>query len=179
MKTVVVYKSVTGFTKKYAQWIAEDLNTDLYNVKEIDIGKLLYYDLIIYGGSLHAVGISGVSIIKDNLDKLYDKKIIIYATGASPAREDILDEVKDANFTDDEQKQLQFFYLRGGFNYEKLDFINKMLMTMMKWKIKLTKPEKRTPDERGMLAAFDKPVDFTKKENLNELLNYARSLNHE
>ncbi len=176
MKTAVVYKSVTGYTKKYAEWIAEDLNGDLYNVKDIDINRLMNYDLIIYGGSLHAVGISGVNMIKDNLDKLADKKIIIFTTGASPLRENILDEVKNANFSDEEQKRLRFFYLRGGFDYDRLDFVNKILMTLMKWKIKLTKPEKRTPDERGMLAAYEKPVDFTKKENLNELLSYARSL---
>ncbi len=27
MKTIVVYKSKTGFTKKYAEWISEELST--------------------------------------------------------------------------------------------------------------------------------------------------------
>jgi len=31
-------------------------------------------------------------------------------------------------------------------------------------------------DEKGMLAAYSKPMDFTKKENIKELLEYVRSL---
>ena len=29
MKSVVVYSSITGFTKKYAEWIAEDLGCEI------------------------------------------------------------------------------------------------------------------------------------------------------
>jgi len=174
MKTVVVYKSISGFTKKYAEWIAEALEADLLNLEKVDINILLKYDIIIYGGSLHAVGISGVNIIKNNLHKLRDKNIIVFTTGASPAKESIVSEVRDSNFSAEEQKQIQFYYFRGGFNFNKLNFINKILMTLLKWKIKLNRD--KTPDETGMLAAYSKPMDFTKVKNIKELLEYARSL---
>ncbi len=174
MKTVVVYKSISGFTKKYAEWIAEELETDLLRLKKIDIDILLKYDTIIYGGSLHAVGISGVNIIKNNLNRLKDKNIIVFTTGASPSKESAISEVKDSNFSVEEQKQIQFYYFRGGFDFNKLNFTNKILMTLMKWKIKLKCH--KTPDEKGMLAAFSKPMDFTKKENIKELLEYVLSL---
>jgi len=173
MKAVVVYKSISGFTKKYAEWIAEELKADLFRIEKIDIDILLKYDIIIYGGSLHAVGISGVSIIKDNLNKLRDKNIIVFATGASPLRESTVSEVRDSNFSVEEQKQIQFYYFRGGFDFKKLNFINRVLMTLMKWKIKLKRD--KTPDEKGMLAAYSRPMDFTKKENTKELLEYVRS----
>lgn len=174
MKTVVVYKSISGFTKKYAEWIAEELEADLLRLEKNDIDRLLKYDIIIYGGSLHAVGISGVHIIKNNLNKLRDKNIIIFTTGASPSKESIVSEVKDSNFSVEEQKQVQFYYFRGGFDFNKLNLINKILMTLLKWKIKLKRH--KTPDEKGMLAAYSKPMDFTKKENIKELLEYVRSL---
>ena len=56
----------------------------------------------------------------------------------------------------------------------KLNLINKVLMTLLKWKIKLKRH--KTPDEKGMLAAYSKPMDFTKKENIKELLEYVRLL---
>ena len=174
MKTVVVYKSISGFTKKYAEWIAEKLEADLFMVEKINIDILLKYDIIIYGGSLHAVGISGVNIIKGNLNKLRDKNIIIFTTGASLAKESIISEVRDSNFSVEEQKQIQFYYFRGGFDFNKLNLINKILMTLLKWKIKLKRH--KTPDEKGMLAAYSKPMDFTKKENIKELLEYVLSL---
>ena len=174
MKTIVVYKSISGFTKKYAEWIAEELEADLFRVEKIDIDILLKYEIIIYGGSLHAVGISGVKIIKNNLNKLRDKNIIIFTTGASLPNESIVSEVKDSNFSVEEQKQIQFYYFRGGFDFNKLNLINKILMTLLKWKIKLKRD--KAPDEKGMLAAYSKPMDFTKKENIKELLEFVRSL---
>jgi len=128
MKTIVVYKSISGFTKKYLKWIAEELEADLFRIEKIDIDILLKYDIIIYGGSLHAVGISGVSIIKDNLNKLRGKNIIVFATGASPLRESTVSEVRDSNFSIEEQKQIQFYYFRGGFDFKKLDFINEKII---------------------------------------------------
>ena len=174
MKTIVVYKSISGFTQKYAEWIAEELEADLFRIEKIDIDLLLKYDIIIYGGSLHAVGISGVKIIKNNLNKLRDKNIIIFTTGASLPKESIVSEVKDSNFSVEEQKQIQFYYFRGGFDFNKLNLINKILMTLLKWKIKLKRD--KAPDEKGMLAAYSKPMDFTKKENIKGLLEFVRSL---
>ena len=34
MKTLVVYTSQTGFTKKYAGWIAEEMNADIYDLND-------------------------------------------------------------------------------------------------------------------------------------------------
>jgi menaquinone-dependent protoporphyrinogen IX oxidase len=169
MKTVVVYKSISGFTKKYAEWIAEELETDLLRLKKIDIDILLKYDIIIYGGCLHAVGISGVNIIKNNFNKLKGKNIIIFTTGASPLKESTISEVRDSNFSVEEQKQIQFYYFRGGFDFNKLNFTNKILMTLLKCKIQLKRD--KTSDEKGMLASYSRPMDFTNKENIKELLD--------
>jgi len=174
MKTVVVYKTISGFTKKYAEWIAQELCADLLEIDKIDSEILVKYDNIIYGGSLHAVGISGVNIIKNNLNKLRGKNIIIFTTGASSPKESTISEVRDSNFSVEEQKQIQFYYFRGGFDFNKLNFINKILMTLFKWKTESKRD--KTSDEKGMLAAYSKPVDFTKKENIKELLEYVRSL---
>lgn len=176
MKTAVIYKSVSGFTRNYAEWIADELDGDLFAYSETDPAVLQVYELIIFGGALHAVGIAGIDIIKDNMEKLQGKNIIVFTTGASPARDGILEEVKNRNFSPEEQKRIRFFYLRGGFDYGKLNFVNKLLMTLMKWKIRSKKESDRTPDERGMLAAFSQPVDFTKKEKTGELIAYARSV---
>lgn len=173
MKVVVIYKSKTGFTRKYAQWIAEDLSADIFELSKVNINMLEPYDVVVYGGSLHAVGINGVQWITKNLDKLKDKKVIVFATGASPLREEVVEEVKNKNFTAEQQKNIQFFYFRGGFNYSKLNPFDKILMTLLKWKLKRKK--ELTTDERGMLAAYNKPMDFTSKKSIEALVNYINS----
>lgn len=175
MKTVVIYKSKTGFTKKYAEWIAEELSADIFDVSKVNINTLNKYDTIVYGGSLYAVGIIGVKLIKKNIDKLKDKRLVVFATGASPSRDDNINQVINKNFTVDEQKYIKFFYLRGGFNHKKLNPFDKFLMTLLKWKIKNKKQKELSADEIGMLAIYDKPIDFTDKKNIYKIITYVNS----
>ena len=48
-------------------------------------------------------------------------------------------------------------------------------MTLLKWKIRSKKKEELTTDEIGMLAVYDKSVDFTREENIVEILSYVNS----
>ena len=171
MKTIVIYKSTSGFTKKYAEWISQDLHSDIVKHSEINVETLQNYDTIIFGGCLHAAGISGINIIKRNLLNLKNKKIIVFATGASPANEDLVNELKNTNFNEEELKYIKFFYFRGGFDYNKLDLMNKIIMALFKWKTLLK--QKRTSDEKGMLAAFSKPLDATNKSYIKDLIAYV------
>lgn len=173
MKTLVLYKTSSGFTRKCAEWIAEELSADIFDVAKFDANKLDDYDNVVYGGSLHAVGIIGVKFITKNLDRLKGKKLAVFATGASPVREEVIREVRDKNFTQEQQKYIRFFYLRGGFDMNKLKFIDKLIMTLFKWVIQRKK--ELTPDEKGMLEAYKKPVDYTRKENVQEIVSYIKS----
>jgi flavodoxin len=58
-KSLVVYSSISGFTKKYAEWIAEELGTKALSLSKFDVNSAQSYEIIIYGGNLHAVGING------------------------------------------------------------------------------------------------------------------------
>jgi menaquinone-dependent protoporphyrinogen IX oxidase len=172
--TVVIYRSTSGFTKRYAEWIAEELKADLFEARKINGSKLANYDLIVFGGSLHAVGISGIKIIKENLTQLADKKVIVFAVGASPPKENITEEIATKNFLLEQQKNLKLFYLRGGFCFEKLDFTNKIVMAL--FRVRLSLKKSKTPDERGMLAAYSRPIDCTRKENIKAIVEYVQSL---
>jgi len=177
MKTVVVYKSKTGFAKKYAEWIAEALSADIFEASSVTVNILTSYDTIIYGGSMYAVGINGVKLITQNIDKFKEKKVVVFATGLSLPGEDAINEVINKNFTPDQLKYIKFFYLRGGFNYSELSSFDKVLMSLLKWKIIYKKKmgKKLENDEIGMLAVYKKPVDYTQKKNIDEILTYVNS----
>ncbi|HLV30220.1 MAG TPA: flavodoxin domain-containing protein [Chitinispirillaceae bacterium] len=177
MKTIVIYKSLSGFTRKYAQWISQELKSDLTDIKYLDSHSFEKYDTIIFGGSLHASGITGLKNITDRMDKLEGKNIVVFAVGASPSGRKIAREIINKNFNAQQQNRIEFFYLRGGFNFQKLDLIHKIIMTLFKWKLLLSR--NKTPEMRGMLEAYKKPADFTKKENINDLVNYVKSLKKE
>ena len=84
MSTIVVYQSETGFTKKYAEWIAEELGCEVVPFKKTNATKLQGYDKVIYGGWLMGGMIVGVEKVRE----FGLKELIVFATGASPAMEE-------------------------------------------------------------------------------------------
>ncbi|WP_088225662.1 flavodoxin domain-containing protein [Desulfosporosinus sp. FKB] len=175
MKTVVIYRSKTGFAQKYAEWLSKELSADRFDVSSVTVNMLEAYDTIIYGGGLYAVGINGLKFITNNLDKLKDKKIVVFATGLSLSKDEVINDVFKKNFTPEQQKLIKFFYLRGGFDYKKLNVVDKVLMNLLKisikWKEKRNKP--LTSDEKGMLSIYDKSTDFTCKTKIDEIVAYV------
>jgi menaquinone-dependent protoporphyrinogen IX oxidase len=171
MNTAVIYKSRTGFTAVYAKWISEALGADLMKTDETDISKLPYYDTVIYGGGLYASGIGGIKLITKNMDVLSDKKIVVFGVGATPPRQKDIDYIIKSNFSDEQMKTIKFFYLRGGFDYERLSFLYKVIMTLFKLKLNFIKS--KDPDAKGMLASYDNPIDFTKKKSIEPLVDYV------
>ncbi|HSA32896.1 MAG TPA: flavodoxin domain-containing protein [bacterium] len=172
MRTAVIYRSKTGFARKYAEWIAQELSADLFDASDITAGKLEPYDAVVYGGGLYAVGINGVSFITKNLDRLAGKRIAVFATGSSPLKQKVIDDVTARNFTPAQMERIRFFYLRGGFDMEKLPWHLKMVMGLMGWMLRRKK--ELNEDEAGMLAAMDTPADFTDRKNIEELVRYLR-----
>lgn len=170
MKKIILYKSKTGFTEKYANWLAQELECPRINLNNFEEKDLSPYDSIIYAGGLYAVGINGLDNILKSFKKYKNKKLIVIGIGVTPPRSEDIKSIVENNFNEKEQKEIKFFYLRGGFDYNKLSGFDKVLMTLLKWKILLKR--KKTADERGMLNAYEKPLDFSEKENLKEIVEF-------
>jgi flavodoxin len=163
-KTAVVYRSKSGFTKKYAEWIAGAAGADLIDGRTARLKDLLAYDTIVYGGALYAAGIHGLALITRNYEVLKHKKLIVFTLGATPVRPETVEELRSKNFTAEQQRHIRFFMLRGGFDKNKLTPVDKVLMALLKAKLKSRKAP--TADERGMLAAYDHPLDFTDEKHV-------------
>lgn len=69
MKTIVIYNSQTGFTKRYAEWIAEATEADCLELSEAKRKSMDTYEAIVYGGWACAGSISKLNWFKGNIDK--------------------------------------------------------------------------------------------------------------
>lgn len=172
MKAIVVYKSKYGYTKRYAEWTAEELGCDIK--ENASLGDILGYDVIICGGGCYAGSINGAKLITKNLSRLPGKKLILFAVGSSSGAEKDIVPFWEKNLNAEQRERIAHFYLRGGFDYGRLGNTDKLLMNMLKAHLKKIKD----PDEetRGLLAAYDTPVDFTDRERLGDLLEYVKTL---
>ncbi len=172
MKSLVIYKSKTGYSKKYAEWIARELDADLYTADNVRPGQFVAYDTIIFGGGIYASRINGVDLIKDNLLDLLDKNVIVFATGISEPSPEVEAEIIKQNFSPVEQEQISFFYFRGGFDYQRLNLPTKLMMRLMRGvlKRKQRNNEPLTPIQSGMLSSFEQPQDYTEQQNIAPLI---------
>ena len=84
MKTIIIYNSQTGFTKRYAEWIAEAAKADCIELSAAKKKDLTAYEAIVFGSWACAGSISKISWFKGNIDKWAGKKLIVFCVGASP-----------------------------------------------------------------------------------------------
>ena len=174
MNTVVVYKSKYGSTKKYAEWIAEVLKCDIFDMKNITVDFLLIYDVIIYGGGLYAEIINGLYIITKNFDKFKDKKIVVFTTGITPLDvRDYYDKlVYEKNFKTEETRKIKVFNFLGKMILEELSPVHRTAIKGLK-KIMSLK-ENPTDMEKLLIKLCDANGDFSDKEAIFELIKYVK-----
>lgn len=180
MKTVVIYESKYGTTKKYAEWIADALSCDLFERKSITPAKLLSYDTIIYGGGLYAGGVSGIGLLKKNFSKISNKNLILFTCGlADPADPDNVRHIMEGLtrvLTKEMLEKIKIFHLRGGIDYSKLNFIHKSMMAMLYNTMKKKDYDSLRNEDKEMLATYGKVVDFTDENAIIPIIQYVKAL---
>lgn len=167
MKTVVIYNSQTGFTKRYAEWIAEESGADCFELKKAKKKNLDEYDAIVYGGWACAGSISKIGWFKGNINKWADKKLIVFCVGGSPEDNPDIDAFLKNAFKDSEKK-VDVFYCQGGFNYEKMSVSSKVMMKMFTNMLKSKKD--KTPEEENMVKMISSSYDISDKKYIKPIL---------
>ncbi len=168
MKTIVIYNSQTGFTMRYAEWIAQATGADCLELSAAKKKDLAAYEAIIFGGWACAGSISKISWFKGNIDKWEDKKLIAFCVGASPIDNPEIDIALKRNFSEPEQKKIKTFYCPGGLNYEKMSAPSKLMMKMF---VKTLKAKKdKTEEEQVMIKMLSSSYDISDKKYIEPIL---------
>ena len=162
MNRIVVYTSKTGFTEKYAKWIAEELQCEAVSLKKADISTLKNYDLVIYGGGIMANMVSGY----DKIKKLNLRNVIVFSSGISVQADGVRENIAKQNGIPVDK----LYYFEGGYEPSKVGFIGRMIIKMISASLK--KKEEKTPEDLHMLETI-KGADNTNRDAINELVQAA------
>ena len=174
MSTIVIYKSKYGGTKKYAEWISEELGCEIVDAKTIKIDDILKYDKIVYGGGLYAEIINCVHMLTKNMDKLKDKKIAVFTTGLTPPScRDYYDKmVIKKNFKNGLPENVKVFNYLGKMVVDELSLVHRTALKTLK-KIMQGK-ENPSEMEKLLVELCDADGDFCDKEAIGELIEYVK-----
>lgn len=179
-KTVVIYESKYGSTKRYAQWIAETLSCPIFERKKFHPRNFSQYEIIIYGGGLYAGGVSGIKLLTRNSHLLSNKKIVLFTCGiANPDDPDNISNIKKSLqkvLTDEMFGHLALFHLRGRLDYSELSFVHKFMMSMLRKMLLKKDPQTLRDEDRQLLETYGRCVDFMDPDSIRPLVEYVASV---
>lgn len=164
MGAIVVYQSETGFTKKYAEWIGAALDCEAKPMKQVNEQIVASYDYVIYGGWIMGNMIVGL----DKIRKMPIKELCVFGVGSSKKSKEINDAMIEMNHLNN----LPFFYMEGGFQFEKLGFIKRSILKMIKKSI--AKKENKTEQDLYMQDVLGTSFDHTNIKNIEQLVDYIK-----
>ena len=160
MKTLILYGSQYGTTKRYADELSR--LTGLPALSYEKAADLAGCEQIVYLGGLYAGGVKG---LKQTVKKFpAGVRLILVTVGLA----DVQDKQNVENIRRSVRGQLPagilqntaFFHLRGGIDYSKLSFTHKTMMKLLYNHARKLPPEKQTAETRAMIETFGTQVDF-------------------
>ena len=176
MKTLVIYTSQTGFTKKYAEWIADKMGGDLLDLKEAQKKPGDYfddYDAICYGGWAMAGNVVKAKWFLDKATAWKDKRLAVFCVGGSPNDNPDVEVFLKRALTDEQRQYIKAFYCQGGFNYEKMNAPSKLAMKMFVSALK--KKKNQTEAEKTMVKMIATSYDISDVKYIEPIVSYLEN----
>ena len=167
-QTAILYVSKTGFTRRYAQWIAQRLGARALPFSRGNARKAAGNETILFGSSLHAGRIRKAKWLKRRLPGWRDKRIVLFVTGAMPDGPDAQNTLRQ-NFTGEEWAAIKAFYLPGGLCYERMGWFDRMMMAGFRRFLQKSQPD----GEAARMVAHS--YDLSNEGAIENLTRYCNS----
>lgn len=175
--TVVVYKSLYGSTKTYAQNLAREIGANLLEASKVKQDQLKTYDTVIFGGGLYGGTVAGLEVITKNLEAFKQKNLIVFTVGLSPTDgKDMYEPKMEKMIPADKVKTIKFFHLQGKMDLRELSFKHKIMIKMFKKMLSKRKPEELPEIGKTLLDDSKQVFDFLDIKTIEPLVNHVKSL---
>ncbi len=172
---IVVYKSSTGFTKKYAEMIAERMECALADYRSVSADMLSGYEVVIFGTRAHAGMMDGYQKAKKLFEKSGVSRLILFVTGATPnAAAETVEAFWKQNLSPDELAKIPHFYMQSGLCYEKMCLTDRMMMKVASGMMKRKKD--KSPQDLAMEQAIKGSYDISSRHFIEPLVSYIRQM---
>ena len=178
MRTIIVYSSQTGFTKKYAQWLAEELDaegleTDVITLAEAKKREDEFFDIagtIVYGGWAMGGKIVNSEWFTRRIPVWKGKKLVLLCVGASPNELPEIETALHNALTDEERKYARAFYCQGGISYEKMKLPARLVMKAFAAMVRNKKDATEQDQKMGEMIAHS--YDISDRKYIEPIIKY-------
>ena len=153
MKTAVIYTSQTGFTRRYAQWIAEGAGADCFELKQARRQDFSNYDAIVFGGWICAAMVRHLDWFVQQLPGWSGKRLIAFAVGGSPAGSPDIPGFMEKTFGTEALRPVSAFYCPGGLSYENMRAPSRAMMKLFVKSVAARKDKAPHEEEAARMMA--------------------------
>ena len=176
MKTLIIYTSQTGFTKKYSEWLSERMGADIFELKEAKKKQDSFfggYDAIVYAGWCMAGKVVKSGWFLKKAGSWKGKKLAVICVGGSPIDNPDIEKILNSILSEDEKQYIGTFYCQGGFCYEKMNMPSRLAMKMF---VKTLKNKKNaTEEEKQMAEGISHSYDISDTKYLDPVVEYLNA----
>lgn len=173
---IVLYNSWTGFTRNYAQLMAQALDCPALPLSEAP-ADLSGYDAVAFGSRLHAGILDGWKKARTLLARRGAKNLVLFATGAMPNEaEEAIEKMWAQNLTPEEREAIPHFYLQAGLCYERMGGVDRAMMRFAAWA--MTRKKAKTPEDRAFQNAIARSYDITDPQYIQPVVDCLRTCIH-
>ena len=179
MSTAIVYCSQTGFTERYARWLAEELGTRAVPFAERTSSSVAIAKTLVFLGWFHAGGLKGARWLREVMDGRRERRYVVVGVGAYPMPSEEwpkseTDAAFEHAFPSDRYPDLARFYCQGGFDFDRLCTLDKLAMrAFFRMQAKAAETDPRVA---FALDAMREGFDGTRREYLQPVLEHLRSI---
>lgn len=176
MKTIIVYLSQTGFTKRYADWLAEELGTAAITLAEAKKQNDQYFedaDAIIYGGWAMGGKIVNSEWFTQRIPQWKGKKLVLFCVGASPNESPDVEAALHNALTDEGRAYAKAFYCQGGLSYEKMKLPSRLAMKAFASMVR--KKKDATEQEKMMGEMISHSYDISDRKFITPIATYVKN----
>lgn len=177
-KGIVLYQSKYGSSEKYARQLAHTINYELRNLKETKIEDLLdnadhKYQTIILCGGIYASGVAGLQFIRKHMVNLNNKRLAVFAVGASPYNKTALEQLKARHFHGS-LEEIPLFYGRGSWKMEEMTIVDRTLCRLLIRHLSKKERSAYEPWEEALMSSVGHSTDWVDFRYLDPIIEYLQ-----
>lgn len=170
-KMIVIYKSSTGFTQKYAEMIAKRMACTLADYRTVTADMLSRYEIVIFGTRAHAGILDGYKKVQKLFEKSNISKLVVFVTGATPnTATETIEAFWKQNLSAEELAKIPHFYMQSGLCYEKMSLTDRLMMKVAAFMVKNKK--NKTAQDIEFEQAIKSSYDISSEAYIEPLISY-------
>ncbi|MBD5141654.1 MAG: hypothetical protein HDT25_09630 [Ruminococcus sp.] len=166
MKTIaIVYSSKYGHTKKYADWLKEDVDADAIDIGKFNITQMLAYKLVIFACGVYGDKLSIMDFVKKNITAIPTQKTMIMAVGwYTNDSKEAAEKLMNDNYPPEFKGKVPIYVVNSGLDKKQVSKMDSVKLVAAK--LAIEKKDGRSSDDINALGILNGYSDPTSKDNL-------------